>query len=84
MPLPLRPSHVASHPAPLPASPASFPPRRSPHPDGSALCRIYTKGASEIVLERCSYVLAPDGTRRRLGDEEKAALLGDFTQGGQR
>jgi len=95
----------------------------SPNAD-THLCRIYTKGASEIVLDRCrwvrgcvhwraglcvhatgstlftpseahltapaslhllcSYVLGPDGTRRRLREEEKEQLLAEFSQGGQR
>ena len=52
--------------------------------DGPLPCRVYTKGASELVLERCSFALGPDGRRRRLGQEEKQRLLADFTQGGQR
>ncbi|PSC68202.1 calcium-translocating P-type PMCA-type [Micractinium conductrix] len=62
---------------------ASLPPGYDP--DGEThLCRIYTKGASEIVLDRCSFVLGPDGTRRRLHGEEKAQLLQTFCEGGQR
>ena len=51
---------------------------------GGGPCRVYTKGASELVLERCSHVLGPDGRRRALGEADKLRLLADFTQGGQR
>ncbi|KAL4419237.1 hypothetical protein ABPG77_010679, partial [Micractinium sp. CCAP 211/92] len=62
---------------------ASLPPGYDPGAEVH-LCRIYTKGASEIVLDRCSHVLGPDGTRRRLHPEEKQQLMADFCQGGQR
>ncbi|KAL4422348.1 hypothetical protein ABPG75_008545, partial [Micractinium tetrahymenae] len=62
---------------------ASLPPGYDPDADVH-LCRIYTKGASEILLDRCDYVLGPDGTRRRLRPEEKQRMMADFCQGGQR
>lgn len=74
----LAPTHS---PTPSLAAPAT--PRCS-LPGGQRLCRIYTKGASEIVLERCSSALGPDGVRRRLTEGEKQALLAEFSQGGQR
>ena len=58
--------------------------RRRSCPPGQRLCRIYTKGASEIVLERCSHVLGPEGSRQRLAPAEREALLREFSQGGQR
>jgi xanthine/CO dehydrogenase XdhC/CoxF family maturation factor len=45
---------------------------------------VFTKGATELVLDRCTHVLAPDGSRRLLREDERQKLLGDFSQGGQR
>eukprot|EP01136_Pigoraptor_vietnamica_P010647 Opistho-1_new@48531 len=42
-------------------------------PDGSY--RLFTKGASEMVLTLCTHVMTTDGGRRPLGDEEKDRLL---------
>ncbi|KAK0399101.1 hypothetical protein QR680_002900 [Steinernema hermaphroditum] len=36
--------------------------------------RIYAKGASEIVLSRCSYILGKDGELTPLGDGQKAEM----------
>jgi magnesium-transporting ATPase (P-type) len=64
---------------------AALAPGGSPDCNGSpAVCRIYTKGAPEIVLERCSHVLGPDGRRQPLPDEQKRQLLAGFAHGGQR
>eukprot|EP01119_Soliformovum_irregulare_P015116 TRINITY_DN420_c0_g1_i1.p1 TRINITY_DN420_c0_g1~~TRINITY_DN420_c0_g1_i1.p1 ORF type:complete len:706 (-),score=251.71 TRINITY_DN420_c0_g1_i1:81-2198(-) len=37
--------------------------------------RLYTKGASEVVLDLCTEVLDADGDAVRLDDEEKAKLM---------
>ena len=82
----------------LPGLPRARPPPASHrplprHPDaqrcarldeGQRLVRIYSKGAPEIILERCAWALGPDGERRRLGPADHAALLKQFSGSGQR
>lgn len=46
--------------------------------------RVFTKGAAEVVLRKCTWQLLPDGSKVALREEDRQSLLQGFQQGGLR
>lgn len=49
---------------------------KTERPNGHGCLRVHCKGASEIVLARCSQWMGPDGSIKPLDEAEKARFLG--------
>ena len=47
------------------------------HPGDESQVRVFVKGASEVILERCTNVIRADGKVDMLSQDEKAKILKD-------